>query len=99
MLVVVARLQRVNECGFEAATLLPILRCVGYEIKIAASVTRCFECVSGAAQVTLPEVVALPDSQGLLVTICLDIDARSRAKSFARLYKTGKTLERKSERH
>ena len=80
MLVVVARLQRVNECGFEAATLLTIGWCISYEIQVAAAVTCCFECVGCAAEVPLPEVVAFANPQRLLVTVCLNVDTRSSAE-------------------
>ena len=72
VLVVIARLQRVNECGFKTATLLPLLRRVRYEIQIATAVTRRFECVSGAPHISLPEIVTLANPQWLLIAIGLD---------------------------
>ena len=98
MLVVVARLQGVNQCCFKAATLFAILRRVGDEIQIACAVTSGIKRVGSAASVSRPQIVALADSQQIFFAVGLHVDARSRPKHFARLEEAGKALEYESHR-
>ncbi len=83
MLVIVARLEGINECCFKAATLLAILGRVGDEIQIACAVTSGIKRVGSAASVSRPQIVALADSQQIFVTVGLHIDAWPCPKHFA----------------
>jgi hypothetical protein len=99
VLVVVSRLEPVDESSLKAATLLAICRCVGHKIEITATVTCGFERISGTTEVSLPQIVAFANSQWLLFTICLDVHARPAAKRFAGRDETWESLEREGERH
>jgi hypothetical protein len=93
VLIVVRRLQRVNESGFKATALLPILRRVGHEIQIAGAVTSRVKGVCGSASVSRPEIVTLADSQQILVAVGLHVDAWSGAKCFASFNEAWKALK------
>ena len=70
MLVVVARLQGVNQCCFKAATLFAILRRVGDEIQIACAVTSGIKRVGSAASVSRPQIVALGEAKAWARATC-----------------------------
>lgn len=99
MLVVVRRLESVNQRCFKAAALFSILRCIGDEIQIACTVASCVECVCGAAPIPRPQIISLADSQQILSGISLQINAGPRAEYFACLDEARKALECESDRH